>query len=228
MPKQLKKREIRTTPSITPTPQPNIPAAPVQREKRVAPKVDPALLTAPTSTPAVKAQKVSEKRVKQVTPKVDKPVKQRAVGISKAQLGRMYDIVLLLDENGPEVTELVTEVLRKSYQSLDDANITPRLALLNKGINRVITGTGEPDLDGSKFVGRAGDLVMLLPHNTGGVTVYGTSSADPVEMIMDSRSSRALDYSIVPTDPAEFDSFIISLAKQLEAAGMPIKWETAV
>jgi hypothetical protein len=66
-------------------------------------------------------------------------------------------------------------------------------------------------------------LVVLSEHNTGGVTVYNTTTSEPVEMVMDAKARKSLTYTIVPTDLTEFDALINRLAKTLAALGMPMK-----
>lgn len=163
----------------------------------------------------------AEKRAVAVNPVVVKPTAPKTVGKSSKVIGRLYHAVDLMDEIGPDITELVTEVIRPHFDSLD-GDVAVSLAILDKAISRRISGTGDPDLDGEKFAIAEGELIVIREHKTGGVTIYNTATAAPVEMVMDSKSRRSIMFTIIPTDLTEFDKFVTMMGKKLETLGMPV------
>ena len=215
------RNEVRIAPAtpVKPDARRVVPKKPATMERRVVAPVAKAQPVA--ATPATPA-KPAEKRVAPVVPVAKKAARPKVVGKSKAAIGRLFHTVDLLDEVGPDVTELIGDVIRPHFASLEEEGVTLSLAILNRAIARKVSGTGTA-LDGESFAIAEGELVMLSEHNTGGVTVYNTATSEPVEMVMDAKARKSLDYTIVPTDLTEFDALIGRLAKTLAALGMPMK-----
>lgn len=227
MAKKPKRTEVRIAP--TPAPVATVPAAPkppAKAERRVAaptPKVD--LNTTP---PATSAPAKLERRVKKVapapaTPKASRPT---AVGKSKGTLSRYMATLDLLDENGPEISEVLFDLVRPCFASLDDGDRTLELAIALRGISQQISGTMDPALDGERITIHEGELAVVYRHADGGLTIYNIDTAEPVEMVMDKRAAARYKFAFVPATPAEFDRFIVDHARSLERDGAMVNWAT--
>ncbi|CAB4193059.1 hypothetical protein UFOVP1246_34 [uncultured Caudovirales phage] len=217
------RKEVRNAPAMPAKPAVRrvLPKAPVTQEVRTkvaAVASDANLPKTKRTTPVVPATK----RAVAVNPAVVKPTAPKTVGKSSKVIGRLYHAVDLMDEVGPDITELVTEVIRPHFSSLD-GDVTVSLAILDKAISRRISGTGDPDLDGEKFAIAEGELIVIREHKTGGVTIYNTATAAPVEMVMDRKSRSSVMFTVIPTDLTEFDNFVTMMGKKLESYGMPVK-----
>ena len=222
------RREARVAPvkpSKTDAPANRVtPKKPATAERRIAPNSNVALPSIITPTPVIKRK--AEKRAAAAPTAPTAPIapsRSASVGVSKGVLNRKYSLVHMMDEIGPELTELSIELMKDSFGvELDGA--TTRLVVLDKGISRTITGTGDPALDGTRFSFSEAEPVLVSFHKDGSMTLYNIKTTDPVSAMFDSRAARSLKFTIVPTDPDEFQRFIISTAKVVEAHGLRLEW----